>query len=107
MYEYNEFIFEILFEILYLGILNYNSEEFFIIPENMCIYIEIGNSLKEFLFKKIERIIPLGRVRLEVIKEIENRIDINNNDILFHRALFYLKGLYMIEYKNQKNYFLT
>jgi hypothetical protein len=43
VYELNDFLNEILFEIFYLGVVNYNNESFLIIPENAEIFIEVAN----------------------------------------------------------------
>jgi hypothetical protein len=44
VYEFNAVLNEIIFEILYLGVVNYNNEKFLIIPENVYIYVEIANT---------------------------------------------------------------
>ena len=87
-------IFEVLFEILFLGIINYNNEEFFVVPEEMYIYIEVANSLNEVLFNRLKSVINLGEeVKLITLKGIKNRIDYKNKDLNFHRVLYHLYGL--------------
>jgi hypothetical protein len=57
IYESNLTIDEILFEILYLEVLNYNNELICILPKNLYIFVEVANSMKNELKLKLNNIL--------------------------------------------------
>lgn len=63
---------------LYLGIINYNNEFYFVIPNNMIFYIEIANTYNNELFKKIYENLDPKMNKIIKLQSIRNSIDLDN-----------------------------
>ena len=57
LYETNSLINQIFFEILYLGMIAHNSEELFLIPPNVLIFVEVANTIQERLLYRINHVL--------------------------------------------------
>jgi len=78
--------------LLYLGLINSHSNNFFVVPENMFIFIEISNTLGDSLHKQVAEILQHVSTK-ELRGNILERIDFSNQDMNLKIAMHYLHGL--------------